>query len=215
MQWEKYHAQFYGVTQSGKTTLALSWLLSHSGVKIFIDTKNETATKKHWNKLFHFIAPLNDIDPLLKNFQQFVEKEMRIALVPSNSNLDSEMKEFCARLWNIKRTNTLETAILFDEIQEYECVKNIRSLFVQGLAKKLFCGFTSQGWSQVNKNIRNNCELSVFMKQRQNDIDSLMEQGLIPYHYDEKGWRVNELDFSRPYAAFAEIGMSGKLVKIQ
>jgi len=213
MKWQKYNAQFYGITQTGKTTLALSWLTSFNGLRIFIDTKNECKTKPKFRKIFNYIAPLSDINVICNHFKEFVKNNVKIALIPDTFKLDKQMKNFCQKLWEIKRDNTLQTIILFDEIQQYTCWKTIRSLFVQGLSKKLVCGLTSQGWSQVNKNIRNNCELTVHLKQRKNDIDSLMEQGLIPYTL-ESGIRVNSLNFDEPYVAFAEIGSGGKFVKI-
>lgn len=211
--WKKYHAQFYGITQTGKTTQGLRWLCSDGGLRIFIDTKNEMSTNKEFREIFNFIAPLSDIDIVLKHYNEFIKNNIKIALIPNVFYLDKEMKYFCEQLWKRKRNNKKKVRILFDEIQQYSCNKEIRSLFVQGLAKNLFCALTSQGWSQVKKNIRNNCEITGLLKQRQNDIDSLMEQGFIPYKL-ENGRRVNIIDFSEPYVMFIEIGSGGKFLKV-
>ena len=154
-KWQKYNSQFYGITQSGKTTRALEWLCSFNGLRIYIDTKNECKTKPKFRKIFNYIAPLSDTDVICNHFKEFVKNNIKIALVPNLFKLDKEMKYFCKKIWEIKRNNKLPIIILFDEIQEYTCWKTLRSLFVQGLGKNMRCGLTSQGWSQVKKNIRN------------------------------------------------------------
>ena len=65
----------------------------------------------------------------------------------------------------------------------------------------------------VNKNIRNNCELTALLKQRKNDIESLMEQGFIPYEIIN-GCRVHNLDFSEKYVAYVAIGAGSQLIKV-
>ena len=215
MKWEGMHAQFYGITQRGKTTRALKWLMSQDdGLKIFIDTKAETLTKRNFKKYFDFVAPLSDIGLIIDNFDYFFKLKAKIALVPDNIHLDREMKHFCEVIWTFKRNNLFKVICLIDEIQEFSCWKQIRGLFVQGAGKNLFMGLTSQGWSQVKKNVRNNCELTVLCTMRKNDIEAMMDQGYLPYDVAENGHRIPKLEFKKKYDAFCEIGTGGKFVKM-
>ena len=213
-KWEKFHAQFYGITQTGKTHQALSWLGSHTGLRLFIDTKAETYTKKKFKNLFHYIIPLNRFQEIIDNFQFYYKQNAKIALIPTALKLDKEMKEFVKVLWKFKVRNIFKMVCLIDEVQEYSCKKEIRSLFVQGLSKRLVMGLTSQGWSQVDKNIRRNCELTVILKQTKKEIAEMMEQDILPYDTNEQGWRISKVKFTKKYQCYAEIGKGGKFMEL-
>lgn len=208
-----YHTQIYGVTQSGKSLIGLKLLSEQTGLKLFIDTKNETK----YHKYFHMFADIDTIQVLLENEKELNGKMICVRIEPKE--FEKQLERFAEIVFVYKRSNPIyRLTILIDEFQEYvsRATKGfIRALFVQGLSKNIRVIFTSQGWSMIPKNIRNNCEMSLVGKQRKNDIESMMDQGLIPYEYNDKGWRVHNLDFSKPYTFYGEYGIGKGMKKVQ
>lgn len=208
-----YHSQIYGVTQSGKTLIALRILSDQIGLKLFIDTKNETK----YHKYFHLFADIDSIGVLLQNEKELSGKMVCVRVEPKD--FEKQLETFCQLVFTYKRANPIHrVTVLIDEFQEYvsRATKGfIRACFVQGLSKNLRMMITSQGWSMIPKNIRNNCEFTLIGKQRKNDIENMMDIGLVPFEYNEKGWREHHLDYSIPYSFYGEYGIGKGMVRVQ
>ena len=142
--------------------------------------------------------------------------------VDASEDLTDQLSEFCDVVFSFYKFNPYyRLTILIDEFQEYvgsrasKKQNKIRAMFVQGLAKNIRMVFTSQGWSMVEKNFRNNCERTIILNQRKQDIDSMMDLGLVPYDKDKNGNRICLLKFNRKYQAYMEDGIGGKFGVIQ
>lgn len=210
-----YHTQIYGVTQSGKTYAGLKLLLNQNGLKLFVDTKEEMK----YHKYFQASISIHDISKILTNIDSFSDAKIRI-VIDIERDLKKQLNEFAKQVFLYQRFNPKHrVTVLIDELQEFvsnrSSMQYIRALFIQGLAKNIRVIFTCQGWSMIQKNIRNNCENTIIFKQRKNDIDSMMDLGLVPYEIDDRGFRKSLLEFDHKYKAYMEIGIGGEFGVLQ
>jgi len=211
-----YHCQIYGVTQSGKTFLALRLLMEQPGLRFFIDTKNESKYHRYFD---YFIKDVSGLKLVLDNAPKFVGKSLVVEVKPE-VEFSEQLEQIAKMIFLHQRQNPMyRVTLLIDELQEYvtnRSVKQfIRALFVQGLSKNIRVIFTSQGWSMIQKNIRNNCEITVVLKLRDNDIHDMMELGLLPYETNEYGHKVPLVKFQEPYEAYMEYGIKGSFRRVQ
>ena len=223
----KYHTGIYGVTQAGKTFKALQLLHAQKdSILIHINTKGEKKythnnKKNKWQNIFDYQAEtFRGIDDVLDNPKRFAGQ--MCCLTPDmDEDLTEGLTYVCDEILRYLRNDGFyKVVLLIDELQEYlsgrqsKQTKIIRRAFISGLGQGLRIIFTTQGWSMINKNIRNNCEITIILKQREKDIIDMMDLGLIPYKKDKNGHKICELRFNRKYAAYMEYGIGGTFGKL-
>jgi AAA+ ATPase superfamily predicted ATPase len=214
-----YHTQVYGSSQSGKTYLALRLLNEQTGIKFFVDTKNEIV----YHKFFNVVMDLSDLKDFSTLAREGVLQNLQgkmVCLLVDPISMMKDLTEFLYTLFMYQRSNPFyRVTVLIDEFQEYkgspEQNKKIRAVFLQGLSKNIRVILTSQGWSMVDKNIRNNCEITVILKQRKRDIEDMMDLGLIQYDLNDQGHRIPKTKFDRKYQAYMEVGINGKFYELR
>lgn len=212
----KYHCAIFGATQSGKTFKALQLMqnqVNKSTICIFINTKYEkryttnNKRKKYVNRFDYNADSFLAIDDILKNPKYFAGKMSSIT--PNlHEDLVDGLVDVCKKiLFYLIEVGSYQFILCVDELQEYVGTqqttkgKMIRRAFIQGLGLDLRIIFTSQGWSLINKNMRNNCEMKVFLKQEGSEITEMKRQGYIPAGED--------LVFDKPYKAYIRMGIGG------
>jgi len=208
-----YHTQIYGVTQSGKTFLGLRLLQEQQGIRFFIDTKNETK----YFKYFKYFAPIQEGHTALT---MGVADGIVCLAVDVEKDIKKQLDDFLGEIFKIQRGRPFHrVTIMIDELQEYVTSRSmgkfVRACFLQGLSKNIRMIFTCQGWSLIPKNLRNNCENTIILKQREGDIKDMMDLGLVPYDLNEYGHKVSKLSFERKYQAYIEQGIGGEFGVLQ
>lgn len=211
----QYMTSCYGVTRSGKTRLALKILDMQPGIKLFVDTKNETEYHKYFHNKNHHI-PLDNFKPYLSHLAEMNDK-MIILSVDIEKDIDKQLNDFLLLVFlHQRKDNFFRINILIDELPFYKIDKKALGVWLQGLSKNIRILYTAQGWSLVPKKIRNSSEITILLKQRDNDISDLMDQGFIQYEWSESGnKRIPLVKFEDPYEAWMEWGIKGELRRLQ
>ena len=194
-----YQTAIYGISLTGKTYLGLHLLGKQRGLKFFIDTKDETRYHGYFDR---FDINVDEAEFIFTpEMQKKFNNDMILLTVNPKKTLSKQLEKFCEQLFLYQRSNPLyQNTVLIDELPFYGMTpKNnmFMACYLQGLSKQVKMMFTSQGWGVIHKRVRMACEINIVFDLIQNDIKDMMDQGLIPYTLDSRGWRKHDLKFKK------------------
>lgn len=194
-----YQTAIYGISLTGKTYLGLNLLERQRGLKFFVDTKDETRYHGYFNVKGINLDEAEFI--FTPETQKKFNNKMILLSVNPRKTLKKQLEIFCEQLFLYQRANPFyQNTVLVDELPFYAMTpkdKMFMACYLQGLSKQVKMIFTSQGWGLIHKRIRMACEINIVFDLIPKDIQDMMDQGLIPYTLDHRGWRKHNLTFKK------------------